>query len=269
MKNSVSGYREARKRDKARIELATRANDPIIRDLLVRCLNDYQETVARAQADPQNSAVMATLHQQGKIHYEMVRLQAKSVKDKYDLGSNEIVKTPRSRKPPPRRYTDDDYHDDGRSKTSTTEERTEGESEDDSADDAEDTSPPGSDDGSNYVPESDEDDNYDRFDPSGSDDDWDPDFDDWSAEQKSSYSEMMAKRTAMRSEIQQDEGIRRLQTKLQLDGSKRYTLDDLHKEDILKRALDLAYCARQGMDYDNPPSIHIAVNIQKYVFSGL
>jgi hypothetical protein len=51
---SICSDREARKRDKYMIELATRAFDAAMRRLIVWCLNEWQKEVKRAQEDPDN-----------------------------------------------------------------------------------------------------------------------------------------------------------------------------------------------------------------------
>ncbi|KAH6633035.1 hypothetical protein C7974DRAFT_163624 [Boeremia exigua] len=51
VEQSIFAYRESRKRDKYLVKLATRASDPAMRSLIVKCLNLHQENV---RADPTN-----------------------------------------------------------------------------------------------------------------------------------------------------------------------------------------------------------------------
>jgi hypothetical protein len=84
--NSIFAYREHRKRDKYLPELATRAHDPIMKALIVKCLNDFQKTVLAAQQDPANKDTMQILEQQATIDVEKEKLvMAGVVRDPLDL----------------------------------------------------------------------------------------------------------------------------------------------------------------------------------------
>jgi hypothetical protein len=93
--NTISSYREYRKRDKAIIELTTHAHDPDIQVLLVQCLNDYQYTIRRAQADPRSQELLAKMKKpvdnasEGK--QEQLVEEAVTVDDKNDLVVTELV----------------------------------------------------------------------------------------------------------------------------------------------------------------------------------
>ncbi|KAJ8115059.1 hypothetical protein OPT61_g3203 [Boeremia exigua] len=49
---SIFGYRKAQKRDKYLVELATRASDPAMRRLIVKCLNLHQKNARKARTTP-------------------------------------------------------------------------------------------------------------------------------------------------------------------------------------------------------------------------
>lgn len=62
--NSICGFRESKKSDKYVVELATRAQDPEIRALTVKVLNEHHKEVRSAQDDPQNGKLMKQLLQE-------------------------------------------------------------------------------------------------------------------------------------------------------------------------------------------------------------
>ncbi|KAH8730759.1 hypothetical protein GQ44DRAFT_723006 [Phaeosphaeriaceae sp. PMI808] len=108
IENSISAYKEFRKRDKALIELATRAKDPAIEQLLVDCLNEHRETIRRAQADPKNKELIGKFAEHAKIMKEQLGLLAKAVHDKNNLVEIEPVTGKRQRRGVDR-YCDSNY----------------------------------------------------------------------------------------------------------------------------------------------------------------
>ena len=75
-------------------------------------------------------------------------------------------------------------------------------------------------------------------------------------------------RKAMRSEDQEDEGVRQLILLLKEDPEKTFTEEHLKEGPTLERALEIAYCMRAGTPLDKVPSIHIKV-YQKGLFQPL
>jgi len=87
----VSAYREARKRDKALIELATRASDPRIQELLVQVLNQFQSTIRQAQEAPENAELMKTIKLQADIEAIQEHILATVTKDPVNLVTCETT----------------------------------------------------------------------------------------------------------------------------------------------------------------------------------
>ncbi|OSS54985.1 hypothetical protein B5807_00044 [Epicoccum nigrum] len=86
VQNSIFAYREFRKRDKYVVELATRASDPVMQGLNVKCLNAYQEKVRKAQKDPANGELMKMLQQCKQIEEDREALvEAGAAYDPMDL----------------------------------------------------------------------------------------------------------------------------------------------------------------------------------------
>jgi hypothetical protein len=289
VKNTISAYREYKKRDKAIVELATRARDPAIAEILVQCLNDHQQVIRSAQADPNNQELMQKLATRQEIAKEQAFILASSVPDKNDLGKNQILEGKRKRtgidryrdgdydevtgnRKPPKQHETQDVADSGEEEDEDKDEGLEREGQEfsessSSEEDDEDGSPDGDDD---------------------DDGDWNPNDDDAAGEYDEDYLDLFsegeeipedepesakqkrkalkAARIAMRNENQEDEGIRRLGALLSADPRRVYGADDLKKPTTLKRALELAYCARSGTAYDTPTSIHIEVRSTKTSF---
>ncbi|KAH8730763.1 hypothetical protein GQ44DRAFT_723010 [Phaeosphaeriaceae sp. PMI808] len=264
IENSISAYKEFRKRDKALIELATRAKDPAIEQLLVDCLNEHQETIRRAQADPKNKELIGKFAEHAKIVKEQLGLLAKAVHDKNNLVDIEPVTGKRQRRGVDR-YCDSNYdsntgalkgsaQDKGKGKKIKKDAEESDEYEDDTFDDFD--SIVSDDSGSIYDPTKDEQsedrDLYKLF----SDEEDLPEGDE-SESALAKRKAMKAARIAMRNEKQDDEPLRRLKSLLTANPDRIYTADDLNNPVYLKLALELAHCARSGVPYDNPTSIHI------------
>ena len=112
--NTICAYREARKRDKFMYELATRASDPALQTLLVRCLNEHQKLVRNAQNDPENQELMEKLRAQNNMQQDVKDLiKARAVPDKIDLIPTETVTEKRKRKPV-QRFIDEKFDGHGR-----------------------------------------------------------------------------------------------------------------------------------------------------------
>lgn len=62
---------------------------------------------------------------------------------------------------------------------------------------------------------------------------------------------------AMHDEDQDDEATRRLKALLTAHTTHVYTKGDLDRPSILRLGLELVHCARAGMEYDTPTSVHI------------
>jgi hypothetical protein len=282
VKNTISAYREFRKRDKAIIEFATRARDPEIEKVLVQCLNDCQVTVRIAQEDPNNQELMEKLADHMKTVKHQQQILAHAVPDRNDLGEVKTVTGKRQRKAVDR-YRDSDYDSDTgarkldkrKMESSAEEEDYDGDYDENAHGDSDE------DDGDSINDDYDLDDGgEDREDlewqPPLSDDDDDVfsallSGDDEAPEEGTEASmmkrkEMRAARIEMRNECQDDEGLRRLKRILTTDPGRVYAVADLENPTTLKRALELAYCARSGVDYDTPTSIHIDVSDHNLVF---
>jgi len=294
-KNTIGMYREYRKRDKAIVELATRARDPEIAALLVQCLNDYQTTIRQAQADPANQDLLQKLAEHSRRFKEQKLILADAVPDKNDLEGGSIVEGKRTRKPV-ERYRDEDYDEvtgvkkEGENKKKKKSRRAKQESDDEDgefgvgdgeAEYGDEYENDGILEDEEILEDEDlledeeilEDDEEDEWRPparseSGEEDDEEylalfsegediPEEESESAREKRKA--LKAARIAMRDENQEDEGLRRLKALLSSNADRVYTLEDLEKSATLKRALELAYCARSGTEYDTPTSIHIEV----------
>jgi len=268
--NTIGAYKESRKRDKALIELATRANDPEIKNLLVYCLNEFNNTIRQAQEDPANEELMGMIGETAKIQETNEEIMASAVEDKVELVTFEIVEGKRQPKKRGPAYGDEDWDGLGRAKAKgkgkqKQEKITLEELDELFEDDA------------SFVANVNEDEDSDTYEPPAEDEENDDDalitdsggesdLEGLSSEALSERKARKEARLAMRSEIQEDEAVRRLKLLLTSDPSRVYTEDDLEKEEILKRSLELAYCARFGQSYDKPPSIHIKVRSEKLVF---
>jgi hypothetical protein len=294
VKNTIATYREYRKRDKAIIELATRASDPEIAAILVQCLNDHQEVIRSAQADPKNQELMEKLAVRKEVAQEQTVLLARTVPDKLDLVKNQILEGKRTRKAV-ERYRDEDYdevtgeyigdregEDDGDDNEELVQDGQEFNNGDGEGDGSQELGEPGpdekeDDDGTFVAPDDDDEDgdwNYRSDEGNGeydedyldlfSDEEDIPEEESETAKQKRKA--LKAARIAMRNENQEDEGLRRLGALLSADPHRIYTHEDLKKATTLKRALELAYCARSGTAYDTPTSIHIEVGYPKTSF---
>jgi len=101
---SIHAYREAKKRDKAIIELATRANDPRVRAAIVNLLNEYQREVRRAQESKENEDLMFKIQEEEAETKDLRQLgkDARVVRDAIDIGTNNIVEGTRQRRAPER-----------------------------------------------------------------------------------------------------------------------------------------------------------------------
>ena len=264
IKNTIGAYKESRKRDKALIELATRANDPEIRALLVYCLNDFNEAIRLAQEDPENAELMSRLNTLASIEKTNKMLMASAVPDKNELVSFETIDGKRQRKERGVAYGDEVWDGLGRAKSKskkgqekmTLEELDKHLLDENDVVDEDEDEDEDEDDEDIYEPDEDDEPDDDAI---FTDDGDESDLEGLSADALLDRKARKEAKLAMRSEIQEDEGVRRLKMLLTLDHTKVYSEEDLGKEETLKRSLELAYCARFGQNYDKPPSIHIQV----------
>jgi hypothetical protein len=234
------------------VELGTRAHDPEIRALLVQCLNDFQEVIRTEQAKPEHAAIIDLLRKKGETSQQ---LSATTVKDKIDLVTFETIEGKREPKPRGLTYAEEEWDGRGRPKRAP---RKNYNDEYGFDDDFVEDDVPKSDDGDwaadNLTELSD-------TDPLDYDEDAsDSELEGATEEQVRKHAAKKEAQRAMDSEAQEDEGLRRLKLILSADPGKVYTEEDLEREDILIRSLELAYCARAGLPYDRPPSVHIEVS---------
>jgi hypothetical protein len=307
--NSICAYRERRKRDKFLFELATRAFDPAMKKLLVRCLNEYQKVVARAQDDPANATLMARLKETAKVTKDIGDLIKQNVEpEKVTPDSSLIVSGKRTRKQirPQDRFVNQHWDNDGKLLEGDEDEDQEGstrkakvvskrggkstfpkskgkgkgkakatgkrkgklkEDDDNEAGSASDYEPGNTDEDDSDNDEVVADDS--EYEQSGDESDEEAEVIDSDAEkgggEAARWKRFLRKEkmAAMRSEKQEDEGVRQLRLLLTEDRDVTYTEADLIAEGVLERALEIAYCMRTGMQLDKVDSIHIEVSVKK------
>ncbi|KAJ4344685.1 uncharacterized protein N0V89_012429 [Didymosphaeria variabile] len=296
LKNSIAAYRESRKRHKYMIELATRAHDPVIQRLLIRCLNEWQAFVKEAQDDPANRALMEQLKEKSEIDENKEEMfKAGAVADSVDLVELPAPEGPRKRQQV-RRFADATFVKDREIQPGDQEphnlsgarkksrkmkgmkkrRRVTGkvdEDEEEEVQEEEEADLEVEDCYSEYEPSDSGDSNYSNSDMSEEDserEEEDPTEESTTPKQATSSKNDEEKLTnaqrraarkaaaaAMRNEEQEEEGVRQLKLLLTADPERVYTVEDLSSEKVLERALEITYCLRIGQRPDKVPSVHI------------
>ncbi len=292
--NSICAYRESRKRDKYMVELATRAYDPDLRSLIVKCLNKFQDTVRAAQKDLSNAELMEQIKELESVEDTKQELiKAKAVADPIDLVSTPVAEGKRARKPV-KRYADAFWVDDkelhegdddfeerlvkvrakkgrkgrkkGRSTKAAGKKRVSDEVEPDS--DSEFVADGSESDTSSEFEHVSEDEEA-EWNQSGSENEEGNEGEAFLSVTTSESKRRKQAWEAMKSEKQEDEGARKLRLLLTIDANKVYTDADLENEEVLTLGLEVTYCMRMGQSLDKVPSVHINVSDQNAHFQQL
>jgi hypothetical protein len=266
VEGSIHAYRESRKRDKYLVELSTRANDPDMRSLIVKCLNEHQLAVRKAQHDERNAELMAQLQEVHEVEAVREELQlAQAVPDPMDILSIPEVVGKRARKPVIHfrdefNYYGSDAEDEPKARPKRSRQKRVLADEDYA-----DTSSLSSwtEESVSEFKGSDIEDEGNSNEGDGGDEKEDP----AAAARKAKRLQKIAEYEAMRNEFQEDEGVRQLRLLLTADADKVYTEDDLDDESILERGLEITHCFRLGQQPDKVPSIHIKVRYAKALFN--
>lgn len=289
---SIHAYREAKKRDKAIIELATRANDPRIRAAIVTLLNEYQRHVRQAQEKPENQELISKIRDHDTRTKDLRELakDARVVRDTIDLGTNNILEGKRRRQAP-ERYETIAWTAEGsrlkvkgpkkngllakarskfakgaaslkkKGKSATSRAKTigsvkgKGKGKAKESDVEDDSEPSLDDNDSDYE-------NYTEAESASQAGDEESDAEDDTVKAK-----LRRARALFRSENQLGEQEKVLKLLLSLPKDKVYDEKDLEDEATMVRGLELLYAHRIGMSTAKVPSIHIKVRGSQKYFS--
>ncbi|CAA9966438.1 Helicase C-terminal [Pyrenophora teres f. maculata] len=272
VENSICGYRESRKADKYIVELATRAQDPVIRSLAVDVLNEYQKEVQAAQDDPENAELMRAVREERasrqtkrRIMEEDIKAATKTVAEPSlsMVNQDNIINAKRTTKRP-ERFSDLKWTDEGirLDEASDTDQSTRDESTSTDDDDGENEfSRTSFDPWINYKFSEDED--GERMSDSDSDfedlslDDSDPEEEARERPLTDRQKLKLEARTARESRPDLDESSRQLIMKLLDDYDRNYTEADLDYDTHLVRALRLIHAKKTGLAFDEVPGVHI------------
>jgi hypothetical protein len=258
VKNSICGYRECKKADKYVVELATRANDPQIRQLAVNMLNEYHRSVREAQDNPDNKQLRDLLvkeraqRERDKRIAEEAGSGAKVVAEKIIPEPESIIEGKRARRQV-QRFADLIWNDSGK-QVGVAPKNVLGDllSDFELSSDEE-----GLQSHKATFSESEADSDF-----HGSEHDSVAGSNPDDVHERPLTAKQLAKqaaREARHSIPTMDEATRQLAEKLLEDYDRQYTDDDLNKDEHMVRALKLIYCRKAGLPYDNVPTPHIQV----------
>lgn len=266
VENSICAYREGKKTDKHVVELATRAQDPIIQALAVEILNEHQEQVKAAHDDPENADWMTELRrlqaEREKQLRDYAESRAQTVSEKPSVEEKNIVTGTRLRKRP-ERYTDIEWTDNGSRKGKEVSNSKDVDPSNEyvefwkdlSSGDSDAESTP--DDGSDAQSTSDDDyEDVAAISQAGSDVGEEELRDRPLTDKQRAKEEALE---AMQKIPDMDDGLRQLSSKLLEDYDITYTVEHLDDHKHLTKALKLIHCRKMGIPYGSVPTVHIKV----------
>ncbi|KAL5372897.1 hypothetical protein DPSP01_013126 [Paraphaeosphaeria sporulosa] len=262
VQDTVASFRESKKVDKYIVELATRAADPIIRQLAVQLLNEYREEVKAAQENEDNKELRETLLAARAREVEKMEREtkeemagAKTVPERLDnLDPANVIKDGEKRKvKAPERFEAIEWADNGARITS----------------DAASHRPKRVSKRVDYAEDlySDFDSEFDGLSDSsgdvyvedqGSEHSEGELFEEQSATPLTKRQREIAAAKQLKTAIpEHDERGRLLVNQLLDNYEKVYTLEDLDNDVVLRRGLKYIYCRKMGIPFETVPSVHI------------